>query len=769
MNPQGTSRTGALPPRFKELMQGCRQMVRSHLAPLFITMLENADVALLEFAGKAESNVAQGKFFEAMQELKRKRGDVEQTFLKSVDAGFRDFINGTVGDAGGEAHAGVGTGIGATKMNRLSLVEKHEVEAALPVQNMIAKANANYSEHLYGLNQRLAVVNGGTRLPEVSLPGGPVSLAEAARDAFGVLDMDGKTRMVIYAVFERYVMREITGMYDEYNRRLVNAGILPNLRYEIRKQHDPRQVKPGAPGAASTASPTAIGEGGARQTVGEETFQSILELMARSRGVGGGTATSGADASASGGVVSEAVAASSRTTILGTIENIQHEHSDTESNARFHHEVIENIGVDTALLEKLRTTLVEERQRLYGGIDRRKVASADADVIDLVGMLFEYMLQDEQLPNVAKALLSRLHTPFLKVAILDRQLFTEKSHPGRRLLDMMAEAGARWVTEDDLERGIFPCMRAVVERILRDFKDDLSLFDELLADFSTHLREVEQKAQVIERRSVEAADGQARLQNARARASDEIGACLHRARLAPDAQAFMRQVWAEKLTFILLREREAEASEAWTLAVKLAWDLAWSLGQHAEQVERDRLHDALPKLRAELRAGLETLQGYGRHDNERMFAQICAWQDQALAKPESVPEAVAETGPPAVEPAPSEAAPVSAPSAETLSDEIREMVERLGGLEFDSWFEFAGIGGMPTRRLKLAWYSKISSNYMFVDAMGVKAAEYSRINLARLLCSGQARFLQMQDKPFLDRALETILTWLGRNKTETTA
>src|SRR5690606_12041349 len=147
--------------------------------------------------------------------------------------------------------------------------------------------------------------------------------------------------------------------------------------------------------------------------------------------------------------------------------------------------------------------------------DRRRVAGADADIIDLVGMLFEFVLQDEQLPNAVKALLSRLHTPFLKVAIIDRQLFTEKRHPGRRLLDAMAEAGTRWVAEEDLTRGIFPCMRAMVERILRDFTDDLGLFDELLDEFNSHLREVEQKAQAIERRSVEAADGQARLHNAR--------------------------------------------------------------------------------------------------------------------------------------------------------------------------------------------------------------------------------------------------------------
>ncbi|HEY9199814.1 MAG TPA: DUF1631 family protein, partial [Gammaproteobacteria bacterium] len=102
---QGPTRTGQLPPRFKELMQGCREMTRSHLTPLMLTMLENADVALLEFASKAESNAAQAKLFEAMQELRRKRALAEETFFKNVDARFRNFINGTADAAEATATA----------------------------------------------------------------------------------------------------------------------------------------------------------------------------------------------------------------------------------------------------------------------------------------------------------------------------------------------------------------------------------------------------------------------------------------------------------------------------------------------------------------------------------------------------------------------------------------------------------------------------------------------------------------------------------------
>lgn len=744
MNSQGPTRQSALPPRFKELMQGCRQMVGSHLSPLFLTLLENADVALLEFAGKAESNAAQSEFFAAMKDLKRKHAELEQTFFKSVERGFRDFISGN------SNASPVAVGLGEHTLATLSLVAKQDVEAALPVQNMIAKAHANYSDQLYGLGQRLAVLNGGARLPEDMLPGAPEALAEAARNAFELLDMDAKTRMVMYAVFDRYVMRELSAMYDEYNRRLVNAGILPNLKYKINKH--PVTSRPAAQSAARASNETvpAAEQGAGSQTIGDEAFQSILELMARKRG-SVATPTAGNVTAATGETVSVGIATQSRTTILGTIDTIQHEYGETEASTRFHNEIIENIGVDSQLLEKLRTALVEERQRLYGGVDRRRVASADADVIDLVGMLFEYMLQDEQLPNVVKALLSRLHTPFLKVAIIDRQLFTEKTHPGRRLLDMMAEAGAKWVTEDNLERGIFPCMRAVVERVLHDFNDDLALFDELLNEFSKHLHDVEHKSQVIEQRSVAAADGQARLQNARDQANGEIDACLSRAQLAAEAQAFLRQVWAEKLTFIMLRERDGLDSAAWILAAKLAWDLTWSMAQHAEQSERDLVHDALPRLRGELRAGLENLQAYGRHDNERMFMQICTWQDLALTYSTSHHEPVPRVA----------VAPVRPAAIEPLSDEMRDMIERLGSLAFDTVFEFSATEESPARRLRLAWFSKISSNYMFVDAMGVKAAEYSRTNLARSLCTGQARMLTRQYKSFIDRALDNILSWLG--------
>src|SRR5690606_20343428 len=80
-----------------------------------------------------------------------------------------------------------------------------------------------------------------------------------------------------------------------------------------------------------------------------------------------------------------------------------------------------------SIAEASRQMLVQIAQENKDGA----VASADMQTIDLVGMLFEYMLSDDHLPDSIKALLSYLHTPFLKIAFIDKGFFEQPEHPAR--------------------------------------------------------------------------------------------------------------------------------------------------------------------------------------------------------------------------------------------------------------------------------------------------------------------------------------------------
>src|SRR6185437_9818359 len=80
------------------------------------------------------------------------------------------------------------------------------------------------------------------------------------------------------------------------------------------------------------------------------------------------------------------------------------------------------------------------------------VASMDEDTIDLVGMLFEFILEDRNLPAAMQVMLARLQIPYLKAAILDRN---------HRLHEKV---------------------KSIVDQLLHDFDDDMGIFERLLTD-----------------------------------------------------------------------------------------------------------------------------------------------------------------------------------------------------------------------------------------------------------------------------------------------
>jgi len=53
----------------------------------------------------------------------------------------------------------------------------------------------------------------------------------------------------------------------------------------------------------------------------------------------------------------------------------------------------------------------------------------DAMTLDIVAMLFDYILDDRNIPDAMKALIGRLQIPVLKVAMLDKTFFSQKNAP----------------------------------------------------------------------------------------------------------------------------------------------------------------------------------------------------------------------------------------------------------------------------------------------------------------------------------------------------
>jgi hypothetical protein len=383
-------------------------------------------------------------------------------------------------------------------------------------------------------------------------------------------------------------------------------------------------------------------------------------------------------------------------------------------------------------------------------------------VIDLVGMMFEFLLKDEDLPNVAKAELCRLHTPYLKVAIIDKRFFSDNSHPAQELLNALANAATRWVFEDDLERGIFPSIRNIVQRVINDFVDNVELFSELLGTFNRSLNELVDKATAIEERTKQAAAGKEKLGMARNQAAEAIQSLVSGKNIPSAARKVLGDAWLDKLMFIYLREPDAENSLSWRLAVRTIEDIIWSVEPRFTEESQTELRVNLPVLRKRIAQAFSDLETYGTCDKDTHLDLIKELQEAALHQPVDdqlaaidTPTAAEET---AGNPEVIEASPAvkHEPKEDELPAEIQDAVKTLKTIAFGTWFYIQENENTHPDRVKLSWYSKMSGNYMFVDSMGVKSTIWDRNDLAELLADGRARIIDETKSPFVKRALVAI-------------
>ena len=750
--------------RHGPLVEQCRQKVLDYCDSCLAELFQNASTALLEFAERAESNTVQSRFFEAMGQINRRRGDIEQIFRQELNQGFEGLAGGQMGVTGAAEEAGP-QGV------ELALIEPDEMEESVAAENLVLRANAECFPQLYALSLRLGAITSGQKLKDAEIPGGPSHLVRSYRRSLEGLDMEVRVKVVLYALFDKFVLKPIKPIYDAYNALLADAGVLPNLKPVQmsrsgagQSEAKESQVAKGAPKARSTGAPTpraapsrtptqpGVGEAGEPQSLGAELFDAILELMANRR-PGQGKGQGGRQA---GPPPTPQEAARQSQELLSAISSVQSQFTpQAVSTAVTEALQFPNVEVDTAFVERVKDALGREREQILSTIDQDKLSPMDADLIDLIGMLFEDMLNDPVLPNVAKALLSHLHTPYLKVALIDRRLLVDSRHPARRLLDQMVEAGSLWVEEGNPNRGMFPVMQQMVDRVLQEFTDDVGLFDELLAHFEEKMREQQRRSDTTEQRTQEAARGREKLTLAKQRAAREIQTAMDRHPLPQPVGAFLSQTWLDHLTFILLRDPEQDQGSAWRRAGAVMEQLVALFDPQASVQARNARLATLPKLRDDIATTAQRLGRFSSANVSTLLALLDSPSDWKV-QPREPSETLAREGLGAASGTPTPQITSAVTLDEDLTEPERQMVERLRRMRFGTWFEFTGTPGTTPRRIKLSWMSPLTSTCMFVDRAGMQAEIKSLRDLAQEILVGRAKVIPKPKHPFIDRALVSI-------------
>nr|WP_298135801.1 DUF1631 domain-containing protein [uncultured Pseudomonas sp.] len=751
-----TSSVGRLPVALIQVRDKAAQQLKQSLQALF----DNADDTLFEMADRSTSNSEQNAFFETMRDLRLKRKNIERVFLQKI---FESF--GTLN----QYEIGKPAPLDAVSFETLSLVQDDALEESVAVDAMVAKVLSRDSMALGHLTLRLnAMIS--KKLDDKSNPLGPVLLCEFFMDACSSLGVEIKVKLIILKLFEKYVLSDLDQLYANANQGLIAAGVLPELR-STPARRNPNRSSAAPQGSREASSAPGMNNGEYADDGVQEVFGALQELLSEVRG----TALPRREQPVGAMPISS-------NDLLRLLSHMQ-------QRAPAQPDVVFDLR---GQLEQLlgRASAKSGKARVVGEVDE--------DVINLVSMLFEFILDDRTLPDSLKALIGRIQIPMLKVAVLDKTFFSRGSHPARRLLNEIASAALGWGDQGDAQRdSLYQKIEQVVQRLLNDFVDDPVIFSELLADFMAFTGDERRRSELLEQRTRDAEEGSARAELARRQVEQALNERLLGKILPEVVVRLLQEAWSKVLMLTCLKHG-VDSSE-WRTALATMDDLIWSVEPRDDPETRVRLLELVPGLLKALREGMASA-AFDPFSTSEFFSHLETLHVQAFQRfkrvaepePETVQQAeqpesaetLDEVGadeitlpllelPPedaAAEPAMIEVveeivlvAPGESRSAEpeiSLPDDDAALLQ-VDSLRVGSWVEFQEDEEHKLR-CKLAAVIKPTGKFIFVNRTGMKVLEKTRMGLAVEFRRGAIRLLD--DALLFDRALESVIGNLRRLK-----
>ncbi|HHI93416.1 MAG TPA: DUF1631 domain-containing protein [Gammaproteobacteria bacterium] len=763
-----------------QLVVSAQRTIKHQLRQLLPDFFSRIDDSLFDMADKAESNQQQTLYFDAMREVRLQKDSMQDAYFKALTEAFQHSLSHTVPQIKA-----------ANSLDQAGLMEDEQLEESLAITNMVTSAEGRSKEALFGLTMRLNYLIEDIEITKDNNPLRPEILFNAFIPAVKLMDADIKVRLVIYKLFDKFVAQKIGPIYDNVNADLIASGVLPRIKSTVRKSEDDH-VNPHTAIPANTVLPTDEMSPEKNALEGmpafdpnqpEGIFNSLQQLLSMTRAT---PATNGvpnniaAGPVAAGAVGGEAIAGST-TAPASSGEATTVTYAPQQVLAALNQ--IQSAG-DSVLQQSqqqpsaniIKSTVIETIAATQSD-DGKEIAQADTDAIDIVSMLFDFILDDPSLPDNLKAQIARLQIPLLKVAIIDKGFFAKKTHPARQLLNELAYAGSGLEEMDPEEDAVFQMVSYVVDSILAEFEENTEIFSTLHDEFVSFIEK--------ERESNRLASEM--LENAKDLVAGEIQRRVTNNRVPPLVSIILIDAWKDVLTHLYLRDGDEGAG--WNTALQVADDLIWSVQPKLSVSERQRLVKIIPRVLNGLRDGLTLIQ-FDHEASEQLFAGLEALHLASLRgglNPQT-PEAGQTT------PTPTDlneddfgidmsTMPEADSTNATQNGEdsfIEEIIlastqplpwdntdlnasqyaEEIKDMALGTWVEFINAETKVRSRGKLAWKCDFTGEYTFVDRKYKVVADLSNRKLIEEFESGRASFVD--DVPLFDRALDSVIGGIKR-------
>lgn len=693
---------------------------------------EKLDDALYKLADKAESNDLQTSYFDTMREVRKERGGIEKQFQSNVLTSYDGFWRSDYKAARQKKDDEI-------DYENLGLIESDILEEELAISNMVSRGENTCMRELYALEQRFSRLLNGMPVESKNNPFAPDKICNAFRESLAVLDVAIPIKLVIYKVFEQEVISHLDEVYAGINELMRDAGILPKLKPMIRRSKVTAATSGRHRGEGSSD------QGGSSEQRGylpEEDEATAIELFDTLRQL----LSSVPHGSPGDAVFNPSLPRAETSQVIDALSALQYDDAVAKSF---------DYGSGNLGYADLKGNLLQQIRQIAGNQSIGAVNQVDHDTIDMISMLFEFILGEPKVPDAMKVLLAQLQIPIIKVAILDKDFFSNRSHPARRLLNGLSHAVVGWSDDNAKSKNsLFGKIESIIRRVLSDFNKDITLFADMADELDDFLQKEQRGAEAAEKRASQIASGKEQLGMARRRVKTEIDKRIKDAKDMPLAVVnLLNEGWKDVLILHFLRH--GAKSKEWTQALEVMDRLVATVEPKQDAKERETMLREIPAVLEVMRREMDNIQ-CDQHLMSRLFKElekvhiVCLQgkkiPDGMIATKEALKEALK----------PSEEEESTKSRRESILQESPKYMKLAESIPLGSWLEIREKGGVKSR-IKLLWRSSVSDNCLFVNRKGVKVKEMKLAELALALRVGTAIVIAGAEDPLMDRAFAAMI------------
>lgn len=557
----------------RAILDVCQALAVEHLVRAFPAMMDKVDDALFDRVNQSENAADHSVYFDTMRDMRLKRSDINAEFKKRFTVLSEEVIKrvrGASKDGKDRSDAGE-----APEM-KLEMLDETALEESLAVTNMVSKIRNVCHDELFPLDKRMALILGQKEIGEDDNPLGPQIVCQAFHDACGIVETSVEVKLIILKLFDIHVVGETQELYEEVNDLLIEKGVLPTVKREVVKRPG---GKKGDAKKADAPAPSA-----ANSDIGDAASAGLMNALQQVMNANAGAA----------GNVSEAQAKARHTEVLGNLTALQHGTAPAGAGGA--------PIIDASLVGAGNTNVLRE---LKAANVTEGMGQVDVVMFDVVSMMFDFILDDDNVPDPMKALIGRLQIPMLKVALIDKTFFSKKSHPARRLLNTLAEAALGWDENHDDGGAYYAKVEGYVRKVLEEFEDSIDVFGVVLEQLEGFLSEQEQVAEESTKGAAEVLASRERLDQARHRAQETMTKSFHGKPVPDVVRKFFLNRWKELLVFCYFDG--GEEGEGWRAAVETMDQIIWSLTPINDPEDRKKLVQLLPGLLNRVKDGMKQI------------------------------------------------------------------------------------------------------------------------------------------------------------------